>query len=70
MRKKNEMAFYIRVYEDKHTCAPSQKVKNLTSTWLSERFIQKLEVDMDRDICVFMVNLSHDTICMLSMQQL
>lgn len=32
LKRKNSMTFQIRMYEPKHTCAPTQKVRNLTST--------------------------------------
>ncbi|KAL8555977.1 hypothetical protein ACS0TY_003696 [Phlomoides rotata] len=46
---------------DKHTCAPSQKVRNLTSSWLSERFLQRFVSDGGRVISGFLLDANYDT---------
>ncbi|KAL8479665.1 hypothetical protein ACS0TY_026542 [Phlomoides rotata] len=50
LKKQKETTFQIRKYNGIHTCVPSLKVKNLTATWLSERFIQKFQSDGNRDV--------------------
>ncbi|KAL8474229.1 hypothetical protein ACS0TY_030887 [Phlomoides rotata] len=61
LKMKDEMAFQVRKYEEKHTCAPTQD--------LSERFLQRFQSQANRDVAVFMVDAIYDTRCQVSRQQ-
>ncbi|KAL8537357.1 hypothetical protein ACS0TY_012489 [Phlomoides rotata] len=61
LKMANEFSFQIRSMNDKHTCAPSQKVKNLTSTWLCEKFMQRFVSDGGRDMSGFLIDANYDT---------
>ncbi|KAL8546451.1 hypothetical protein ACS0TY_006254 [Phlomoides rotata] len=69
LKRVDEQSFQIRSLNDNHTCAPSHKVKNLTSTWLSENFFQKFQSDGRRNITGFMLDASHKTRCQVTRQQ-
>ncbi|KAL8472411.1 hypothetical protein ACS0TY_029569 [Phlomoides rotata] len=69
LKRKNEAAFQIRKHYSNHTCVASQKIKNLTSTWLSEKFIQRFQSDTKRGVNGFMLDFLHDTRCEVSKQQ-
>ncbi|KAL8477093.1 hypothetical protein ACS0TY_029415 [Phlomoides rotata] len=48
-----EESFQIRQYEGRHTCVAAYRVKNLKSTWLSEKFIKKFVADPKRRVSGF-----------------
>ncbi|KAL8470316.1 hypothetical protein ACS0TY_032966 [Phlomoides rotata] len=58
-----EFSFQIRSINGEHTCVPAQKVKSLTFTWLSEKFLQRFQSDKGRDIDGFLLDASYDTRC-------
>ncbi|KAL8478646.1 hypothetical protein ACS0TY_030507 [Phlomoides rotata] len=49
----NEETYQLRVCDDEHTCAPTYKVKNLKSSWLSEKFLKKFVPDTNRRVSGF-----------------
>ncbi|KAL8520262.1 hypothetical protein ACS0TY_010986 [Phlomoides rotata] len=69
LKKQKETTFQIRKYNGIHTCVPSQKVKNLTATWLSERFIQKFQSDGNRDVNGFMLDAMYEVRCEVSYER-
>lgn len=59
LKMKNEFSFQIRKMNLKHTCAPSQKVRSLSSSWLMEKFLQKFQSDENRKVSVFIEDVIH-----------
>ncbi|KAL8479370.1 hypothetical protein ACS0TY_026297 [Phlomoides rotata] len=49
----NVETYQLRVCDDEHTCAPTYKVKNLKSSWLSEKFLKKFIFDPNRRVSGF-----------------
>ncbi|KAL8481458.1 hypothetical protein ACS0TY_027822 [Phlomoides rotata] len=47
---KDHATFQIRLYKPSHSCPPIFKVKNLKSTWLSERYIPDFQNEPKRKV--------------------
>ncbi|KAL8554989.1 hypothetical protein ACS0TY_002973 [Phlomoides rotata] len=67
--RKNEQSYQIRNLDLTHTCAPSKKLKSLTSSWLMERFLQRFQSDPKRSVSVFKEDAMYDMKCEVSRQQ-
>ncbi|KAL8539774.1 hypothetical protein ACS0TY_001397 [Phlomoides rotata] len=65
----DEPSYPIRKFNPEHTCAPSSKVRSLTSGWLSRRFIQSFKSDANRSPSTFMEDASYKIRCEVSRQQ-
>ncbi|XP_073133760.1 uncharacterized protein [Henckelia pumila] len=61
-----ECTFQVREYVSKHTCVKSYKVKNLTSSWLSRKYVNKFRSDPKRNLKGFRVDVREDIRCHVS----
>ncbi|KAK4381948.1 hypothetical protein Sango_2916800 [Sesamum angolense] len=66
---KNEETFQINLYQDEHTCPQVFNVKNVKTSWLSERYLQDFKSDPKRDVKGWRVDIMNQLRCHISRDQ-
>ncbi|KAL0398914.1 UNVERIFIED_CONTAM: hypothetical protein Sradi_2234700 [Sesamum radiatum] len=66
---KNELTFQINLYKDEHTCPQVFNVKNMKTSWLTERFLQDFKSDPKRNVKGWRVDIMNKLKCHVSRDQ-
>ncbi|KAL2235316.1 UNVERIFIED_CONTAM: hypothetical protein Sindi_1263800, partial [Sesamum indicum] len=66
---KNEQTFQVNLYKDEHTCPQVFKVKNVKTSWLSERYLQDFKSDPKRCVKGWRVDIMNELRCHVSRDQ-
>ncbi|XP_011093261.1 uncharacterized protein LOC105173270 [Sesamum indicum] len=66
---KNEHTFQVNLYKDEHTCPQVFKVKNVKTSWLSERYLQEFKSDPKRCVTGWRVDIMNELRCHVSRDQ-
>ncbi|KAL0332737.1 UNVERIFIED_CONTAM: hypothetical protein Scaly_2175200 [Sesamum calycinum] len=66
---KNEETFQINLYQDEHTCPQVFNVRNVKTSWLSERYLQDFKSDPKRDVKGWRVDIMNQLRCHISRDQ-
>ncbi|KAL0399904.1 UNVERIFIED_CONTAM: hypothetical protein Sradi_2333700 [Sesamum radiatum] len=69
IKVKNECTFKINHYNSEHTCPQSFHVKNVKTSWLSEKYTQKFKSDPKRNVKGFRVDVMNELRCHVSKDQ-
>ncbi|KAL2235253.1 UNVERIFIED_CONTAM: hypothetical protein Sindi_1257500 [Sesamum indicum] len=66
---KNEQTFQVNLYKDEHTCPQVFKVKNVKTSWLSERYLQDFKSDPKKCVKGWRVDIMNQLRCHVSRDQ-
>ncbi|KAL2248474.1 UNVERIFIED_CONTAM: hypothetical protein Sindi_2699700 [Sesamum indicum] len=66
---KNEQTFQVNLYKDEHTCPQVFKVKNVKTSWLSERYLQDFKYNPKRCVKGWRVDIMNELRCHVSRDQ-
>ncbi|KAL0398119.1 UNVERIFIED_CONTAM: hypothetical protein Sradi_2155200 [Sesamum radiatum] len=66
---KNEQTWQINLYKSEHTCPQVFKVRNVKTSWLSERFLQDFKSDPKRNVKGWRVDIMNQLRCHVSRDQ-
>ncbi|KAL0411617.1 UNVERIFIED_CONTAM: hypothetical protein Slati_3751400 [Sesamum latifolium] len=69
IKVKNEYTFQINHYNSEHTCPQSFHVKNVKTSWLSEKYIKKFKSNPKRNVKGFRVDIMNELRCHVSKDQ-
>ncbi|KAL0325440.1 UNVERIFIED_CONTAM: hypothetical protein Sradi_5113300 [Sesamum radiatum] len=68
-KKKDEQTFKIISYKFEHTCVQVFNVRNVSTKWLSERFLQDFKTDPKRNVKKWRVDIMNQLRCHVSRKQ-